>query len=88
MKMKELMKIKEQKKSVAKIISLSCYLFLLVLFIHFVLLQSYSVIAYNSPKELREMNTIVLAHHFAYMDNPYSTFMLERDIPVATSIYN
>lgn len=81
------MKLKEQKKSVVKIISLSCYLFLLVLLIYFVLRQCYSVVAYNSPKELREMNTIVFANHFAYMNNPYSAAVLERDVPVATSIY-
>ncbi len=87
MEIRELMNIKEQKKSISKILSLCCYCFLLILFIYFILQQSYSVIAYNTPKELREMNTVVFAHHFAHMDNPYSLSTLEHDIPAATSIY-
>lgn len=85
--MKILLKRKGQKKFFPKAVYAGCYLFFLVLFLYFILQQGCSVIAYNSPKELREMNTVALAHHFAYMDNPYSVSVLEREIPVVTSIY-
>lgn len=85
--MKILMKIKAQKKYFSKAIYTSCYLFLLTLFLYFMLQQGYSVIACNTPKELREMNTVAFAHRFAYLDNPYSASVLMHEIPVVTSIY-
>ncbi|MCM1122979.1 MAG: glycosyltransferase family 39 protein, partial [Eubacterium sp.] len=78
---------KAQKKSVMKIISFCCCSFLLILFTYFILWQAYSVIVFSAPKELREMNTVALARHFAYMDNPYSVSTLTRNTPVVTSIY-
>lgn len=78
---------KEQKKMLPKLIYSCCYCFLLFLLIYFILQKEYSVIAYNAPKELREMNTVAFAQRFAYMDNPYSASALKDDIPVVTSIY-
>lgn len=87
MEIKELMNMKEQPKSISKMISLCCYCLLLVLFLYFVLQQSYFIVAHNTPKELREMNTVAFAYRFAHMDNPYSASALKYDIPVVTSIY-
>lgn len=44
-------------------------------------------IAYNTPKELREMNTVVFAHQFAHGSNPYSYAALNNGTPPPTSIY-
>lgn len=79
--------MKEQKKFLPKFIFLCCYCFLLLLLIYAILQKEYSVLAYNAPKELREMNTVAFAHCFADMDNPYSASALKDGIPVVTSIY-
>ena len=84
--MKILMKIKAQKRYFSKAIYTSCYLFLLTLFLYFMLQQGYSVIACNTPKELREMNTVAFAHRFAYLDNLYSASVFMHEIPVVSSM--
>ena len=64
-----------------------CCCLLSALFLFIVFQKIYTVIAYDTPKELREMNTIIFAHQFAYGKNPYSLSALESEIPPATSIY-
>lgn len=65
----------------------SCCCLLFSLFLYFILQKGYTIIAYNTPKELREMNTVVFAHQFAHFNNPYSYAALNNGTPPPTSIY-
>lgn len=63
------------------------YCILLIAFLSVVIQKGYTIIAYNTPKELREMNTVVFAYNFAYGNNLYAVSALDNEIPVATSMY-
>lgn len=65
----------------------SCYYIMWILFLIIVLQKGYTIAAYNTPKELREMNTVAFAYHFAYGKNLYSVSVLENTIPAATNMY-
>ena len=58
-----------------------------ILFLIIVLQKGYTVIVYNTPKELREMNMVAFAYHFAYGKNLYASSALKSMIPAATSMY-
>ncbi len=58
-----------------------------VLFLGIVLQKGYTVIAYNTPKEVREMSSVVFAYHFAEGDNLYAASALNQSIPPATCVY-
>lgn len=79
--------MKNTEKRTTKIAYISCYCILSALFLYFILHKGYTIIAYDTPKELREMNTVVFAYQFAHANNPYSVASLANDIPVPTSIY-
>lgn len=64
-----------------------CCLLLAALFFLVVLQKAYTIFAYDTPKELREVNTVAFAHQFAYGQNPYALAALEKETPPATSIY-
>lgn len=85
--MTELESTKALHKSPAKIIYISCYCFLLAVYIFFTLQKGYSIIACGTPKELREMTSVAIAHQFAYGKNPYSSSVLRQNMPSVTSIY-
>lgn len=70
-----------------KLIYKICYCLLAALFLSVILQKLYITVAYDTPKELREMNTAVFAYQFANGNNLYSPTMLENAIPAATSIY-
>lgn len=57
------------------------------MFIYIVLQKGYTIFAYNTPKEVREMNTVVFAEHFAFGDNLYALSKLDNSFPVVTSMY-
>ena len=79
------MKLLKDRKH--NIVYLICYCLLSALFLSIVLHKGYTIIAYNTPKELREMNTVVFAHQFAHANNPYSYAALNNSTPPPTSIY-
>ncbi|MDD6811061.1 MAG: hypothetical protein PUD93_04235 [Lachnospiraceae bacterium] len=60
---------------------------LLLLFFYVILQKGYTILTYDTPKELREMNTVVFAYNFAYGKNLYSVSTLGNEVPAATSIY-
>lgn len=63
------------------------YFVLCMFFLGVVLLKGYTIIAYDTPKELREMNTVVFAYRFACGENPYAVSLLQNAVPAATSMY-
>ena len=63
------------------------YCTLCIIFLSVVMQKGYTVIAYSTPKELREMNTVIFAYNFAYGNNLYAVSVLDNEIPVATSMY-
>lgn len=71
----------------AKAIYISCYCLLSAFYLFFIFLKGYTIIAYNTPKELREMNTVIIAYQFSHAENPYSFSVLKNEIPAPTSIY-
>lgn len=58
-----------------------------MLFLGIVLQKGYMIIAHNTPKEIREMVTVVFASRFAQGDNLYAATVLDNTIPAATSVY-
>lgn len=64
-----------------------CLCIVWCLFIGIVFQKGYVIFAYDTPKEVREINTIVFADHFARGDNLYAVSNLDNDIPAATSMY-
>lgn len=58
-----------------------------ILFLGIVLQKGYTVIAYNTPKEVREMSSVVFAYHFAQGDNLYAVSAMEQTMPPATCVY-
>ncbi|MCM1153735.1 MAG: hypothetical protein NC392_00100 [Roseburia sp.] len=63
------------------------YYIMCLLFLSIVLQKGYTIIAYGTPKELREMNTVAFAFRFAYGQNPYAASLLQNTIPAPTSMY-
>lgn len=65
-----------------------CYCILAALLLSVILQKTYVTIAYDTPKELREMNTVAFAYQFAHGNNLYAPSTLERTTPpLATSMY-
>lgn len=58
-----------------------------ILFLAIVIQKGYTVIAYNTPKEVREMSSVVFAYHFAQGDNLYAASALDHAVPPATCVY-
>ncbi|MCM1253549.1 MAG: hypothetical protein NC321_12060 [Clostridium sp.] len=85
--MKLLADTKEPERMLPKIIHTGCCCVLLALYIFFTLQKGYFIIAYGTPRELREMTGIAVARQFAYGHNPYALSALEHNIPAVTSIY-
>ena len=85
--MKAFMNTEDRKISLPKIMYIGCYCFLLTVYLYFTLQKGYSIISCDTPKELREMTSVAVAHQFAYGHNPYSSSVLGHDIPSVTSIY-
>lgn len=63
------------------------YFVMILLLIGFIVLKIGAVILCDTPKECREMNTVVFAYNFAHGINPYSESLIDRTIPAATSMY-
>lgn len=59
-----------------------CYCILAALLLSVILQKTYVTIAYDTPKELREMNTVVFAYQFAHGNNLYAPSTLERTPPL------
>ena len=78
-----LTKLKIQKSLLYKIF----HYMMCILFLFIVLQKGYTSIVYNTPKELREMNTAAFAYHFAHGKNLYASSVLKNTIPAATSMY-
>lgn len=76
--------ILQNKKS---LLYLCCCCAAWILFLVIVFQKGYAILAYNTPKEIREMNTVVFAYHFAQGDNLYAASVMDNEIPAATSVY-
>lgn len=64
-----------------------CCCLLLIVFGYFLLQKICFIIEFDTPKELREMTSVAVAHQFAYGKNPYAYSVLKNEIPSVTSIY-
>lgn len=58
-----------------------------ILFLVIVFQKGYTIIAYNTPKEIREMSSVVFAYRFAQGDNLYATSAMNQTMPPATCVY-
>ncbi len=73
-------KNRESSQVVLALISIAVIVFVFALKFH-------NTIVCPFPKELRENNTIIFAEYFATGINPYSSSVLNSEIPFATSMY-
>lgn len=64
-----------------------CFYIVWSLFLFIILQKGYTIIAYDTPKELREMNMPAFVHHLAYGKNLYARSALKSAIPAPTSMY-
>ena len=64
-----------------------CCCLIWCLFFYIVFQKGCTIFNCDTPKEIREMNTVVFADHFASGDNLYAVSKLDNSIPVATSMY-
>ena len=60
-----------------------CFYIVWSLFLFIILQKGYTIIAYDTPKELREMNMPAFVHHLAYGKNLYARSALKSAIPAA-----
>ncbi len=80
----KILKTLHEKKSK---LYLCCCCIVWILFLGIVIQKGFTIIAYNTPKEIREMNTVVFAYHFAQGENLYAASVLDNAIPAPTSVY-
>lgn len=58
-----------------------------ILFLVIVFQKGYTIIAYNTPKEIREMSSVVFAYRFAQGDNLYAASAMNQTMPPAICVY-
>lgn len=73
----------KNKDKVDKIIAIIIFLF----FVFLIFQKGYMIFAYDHPKELREMNTVIFADEFSKGHNPYSVSTLDANLPYPTAMY-
>lgn len=78
---------KDRKKIVLDTVYYSACCVLLIVFGYFLVQSFRCILEFDTPKELREMTTVAVAHQFAQGKNPYAYSVLANEIPSVTSIY-
>lgn len=63
------------------------WMFIFSILSYAIILKFYNVIAYNIPREFREMTTVKFALDFSNGSNPYALSLLEQDQPFPTTMY-